>query len=255
MSRETDFHNLIEQQNLEEKEAAWHRLESKLSEQQELREGKATASPKKRRSPKFMKVLSACASFAVISIIGLGVGLGIGLNPDKGGADDTLDNDPPEQTLPVDPPEEPPILYIRYCGVKDCEMVSSEFTLKEYAENYQIKLLYLDWYEKTEDYNNSLYKLKENGDIVCFQEDFVDGEGNYISISVTDNKTEIDSLIWYTAETGNEIILNNISVYSQYSTNTTLANFEYQGYRYYLFLEFEDIEYLLSIVEQMLNNI
>ena len=121
------------------------------------------------------------------------LGLAIGLNTDKGG-DNTSGNEFPEQTVPIDSPEDPPVpdVVIRYCGVEDCEIKSGECTLKEHTEKYQVGLLYLDWYEKAEDYNKFLYTLKETGDAVCFQEFFMDSDANYIYIYVTDNRTEID---------------------------------------------------------------
>lgn len=253
MSSEKDFHNLIEQQNSEEKESAWRRLEDKLGEE------RTVPAPKKRCSPRFMKVLSACASFVAVAAIGLGIGLGIGLNPT--GGDDILDEDPPKQTEPVDPPEESPVpdKVIRYCGIEDCEVGSGEFTLKQYAENYQIDLLYLDWYEQTEDFTKRLYKTKETGENVCVKEEFMifDGayEGYYIRVFVTDNKTETDFLTWYTGETGNETAVNNALVYSQLDATGTLANFEFGGYRYYLkALDVYDEAYILELAESMLQN-
>lgn len=264
MSKEKDFHKLIEQQCPEEKEAAWRRLESKLTEQQALGEQRKAPSPREKSLPKFIKILSACASFVVIAIIGLGVGLGIGLNPDKGGGDDALGKEPPEQTTPVEPdtsnePAQPEIV-IRYCGSDDCEIISGELTLKQYAETYQTDLLYLDWYEETGDYSNYIYRLKENGDSICFQEDFMifDGvnEGNYISLFVTDNKTETDFLTWHSAETGKEAVINHVSVYYMCEGGNTLANFEYKGYKYYLEVLSLEVEgYILEVAELMLQHV
>lgn len=249
MSKRKDFHNFIEEQSPAEKESAWRRLESELGDEQ------TSVSPKKRRSSMRMKVLSACASFAVIAVIGLGIGLG--LNSNVGGDDvsdgNPLEENPPSQTMPVEPVA--PDDDIRYCGVNDYVVETGELTLKQYAEQYQINLLYLDWYDETEDYNNYLYKLKENDEIICLQEDLVDDESNYICLYITDNRTETDFLYWHDAEAEAEKVINGISVYYMYDEQAWL-NFEYQGYKYYLLFDFDDKEYLFSVAEQMiLNNI
>ena len=219
--------NLIERQNAEEKEALWRRLEAEL-------EGESVpVTPQKKRFPNFWKVFSACAT-SVALIVGLGVGLGLGLNHRGGDI------------------AGPPDTHSRYCDVADCEIVKSEYTLKQYAELYGVDLVYLDWYD-AEDYEKHLYKLKDNGEPVCLQEQFADPNFNYVSLFVTDNRTEMDFLTWYNEETGETAVMNGISVYYQEGQKRAV-NFEYKGYRYYLKLSINDFEYLLQIVETMLNN-
>lgn len=231
--RDKKIHNLIMRQNSEANAALWSRIEAELAE-----ELSAPAQKKKQKhSPKFWKVFSACTSAAVVLILGLGLGIGLGLNRKPDVSQVT-----------------PPNIQLRYCSVADCEFGDGEYTLKQYAEVYNVELLYLDWYNETEDYDKSLYILKDGGEPVCFKEYFVDSDFNYINIYVTDNRTVMDFIPWFDAETGKETAINNITVYYHMAQKSNM-NFEYKNYRYYIQLDFEDFDYLCQIAELMLSNI
>ena len=242
---EKEFHKLIEQQNPEEKEAAWRRLEQRLKD-----ENVEIVPAKRKKSLTAWKVFSVCTSVAACLVIGLGLGLGLGLNR---GGEDISDTNPPNQTEPVEPevPEKP----IRYFGVSDCTQVEAEYTLKEYSLNNEAELLYWDYYEKTEDYDKFVYQLKDTGEAICLGEMFVNEDGNYVFVYVTDNRTETDFLIWYDTETGTVSQIGNINIFYQNKMEFTRANFEYKGYRYYLEIQFKDSDYLLQIAEEMLSKV
>ena len=219
-------------QNPEANAALWSRIEAELGE-----ELLATPQKKKpKRSPKFWKILSACASAAAVLIVGLGLGLGFGLNkkPDVSQID-------------------PPNTQVRYFSSADCELKEGEYALKQYTEVYNVELLYLDWYNETEEYGKSLYTLKDSGEPVCFKEYFVNSDFNYIYVYVTDNRTEMDFLTWFDAKTGDKATISGITAYYHMAQKSNM-NFEYKGYRYYIQLDFEDFDYLCQIAEEMLSN-
>ncbi|MDE7296664.1 MAG: hypothetical protein K2N84_05300 [Clostridia bacterium] len=225
--------NLIKRQNAEAQQAAWRRIEEALGEDY------FAPKPKPKRSPKFWKILSACTSCAVVLILGLGLGLGLGLNRNP----DVSQVEPPDNSV-----------QLQYCSADDCDFEDGEYTLKQYAEVYNVELLYLDWYDTTEDYGKSLYTLKDSGAPVCFKEFFMCPDANYISVYITNNRTIMDFLPWFDAETGETTIINGVSVYYKSEAKNRLVNFEYKGYRYYLELDIDDFDYLCQIAEEMLSN-
>ena len=135
----------------------------------------------------------------------------------------------------------------------------SEKTLKDYVVEYQVNVLYLDWYDEAGEYFNTVYKLKESEEIVCFHETLTDEYWNYVNLYVTDNKTDIDVLSKFNLEIGEENTVNNIKINYTIIKDNVLAKFEYQNYKYYLEVNFEYqdlnyVEHTYNIVEQLLQS-
>ncbi len=227
---ERKLHKMIEEEGREETARAWARLEARLNEMPQYNTPKKS---KKRLSPKLKKILVSCASVAVVVAAGLGFSLGFGLQK------------------PVDDN--------RYCSANDYVSASSEKTLKDYVVEYQVNVLYLDWYDEAGEYFNTVYKLKETEEIVCFHETLTDEYWNYVNLYVTDNKTDIDVLSKFNLEIGEENTVNNIKINYTIIKDNVLAKFEYQNYKYYLEVNFEYqdlnyVEHTFNIVEQLLQS-
>ncbi len=227
---ERKLHKMIEEEGREETARAWARLEARLNEMPQYNTPKKS---KKRLSPKLKKILVSCASVAVVVAAGLGFSLGFGLQK------------------PVDDN--------RYCSANDYVSASSEKTLKDYVLEYQVNVLYLDWYDEAGEYFNTAYKLKETEEIVCFHETLTDEYWNYVYLYVTDNKTEIDLLEQFNFNVEEEITVNNIPISYKISNYIAYAKFEYQNYKYYLEVNFvyTDLDYTehtFNIVEQLLQS-
>lgn len=222
---ERKLHKMIEEEGREETARAWARLEARLNEMPQYNTPKKS---KKRVSPKLKKILVSCASVAVVIAAGLGFSLGFGLQK--------------------------PMNEDRYCSANDYVSAPSEKTLKDYVLEYQVNVLYLDWYDEAGEYFNTVYKLKETEEIVCFHETLTDPDWNYINLYVTDNKTEIDFLENFVLQNEKEINIDQTNIKYTTKSHNAYAKFEKQEYRYYVELELEDTEYLLNIVEQLLQS-
>lgn len=222
---EKEFHKLIEQQGAEETEQAWQRIKARLNEEPEA---VAQPKPKKRCPARVKKIAVICASVAIVAAAGISFSLGFGLQK------------------PVD--------ENRYCSMGDYEMVVSEKTLKDYIVEYNVNVLYLDWYDETEEYSNTAYRLKGTNEIICFYEGFVDTDWNYINLYVTDNKTEIDILNKFKLESQEQTVVVSTSILHTIHNHNSYASFEYSGYRYFIELELEDSDYVLNIAEQLLQS-
>ena len=149
MSKERKFHELIEQQNREEKDAVWARLQQKEAEREQ--EKPVSALPKARSfswrkwvpivaSSLFAVVIGAFATWEFLSLKNTG-------NEDNKG---------------------------RYFTGQSYETVEVQYTLKEYAQEIGASLLYFDWYAEAEDLKNYAWQLKDTQEIICFQEEIID---------------------------------------------------------------------------------
>ena len=132
-------------------------------------------------------------------------------------------------------------------------------TLKDYFVEYQVNVVYLDWYDVAGEYFNTAYKLKETEEIVCFHETLTDEYWNYVNLYVTDNKTEIDLLSNFNLTTEDKSIINDITVSYMINKDVSYSKFEYQNYRYFIEINFvyTDLDYTehtFNIVEQLLQS-
>ena len=124
MSKERKFHELIEQQNREEKDAVWAKLQQKEAEREEE---KPVSTLPKARSFSWRKWTPILASSLTAVVIGGFATWGFlslkdGNNDNKG----------------------------RYFTGQSYESVEVQYTLKEYAQEIGASLLYFDWYAETD---------------------------------------------------------------------------------------------------------
>lgn len=216
MSRERKFHNLIKNQNPEEKDRLWEKIEKELGN-----ENITVVVPKKKKFPmgRFVALASSCILVVTVAAVTISHFL-----PPK---DDT-----------------------RYRTQADYEKFSTDMTLKEYAQDIGKELLYFDWYEEVELIEDTIYKLNDTNEIICFQEDMINGEtGQSIKFYVVDNKTKMDILETYHNLCSQKSEVKDIQVHWISGLKEANAYFEYNNYNYYLTVDVpETSETILELI-------
>lgn len=227
MSRERKFHELIEQQNREEKDAVWAKLQQKEAERE--KEKPVPALPK-ARSFSWRKWTPILASSLTAVVIGVFATWGfLSLNDEKN------DNKG------------------RYFTSQSYETVEVQYTLKEYAQEIGESLLYFDWYEETDYLKNKVLRLKDTQEVICFQEDIIDiNSGCPIYMFVRESNTEIEDFS-ADEETDRKSEINGVQVDWRYSKFKANAKFIYEDYTYYLRVDEPiDENHILDLVEELL---
>ena len=227
MSRERKFHEFIEQQNREEKDAVWAKLQQKEAEREQE---KSVPVLPKARSFSWRKWTPILASSLTAVVIGGFATWGFlslkdGNNDNKG----------------------------RYFTSQSYETMEVQYTLKEYAQEIGESLLYFDWYEETDHLKNKVLRLKDTQEVICFQEEIIDiNSGCRIYIYVMKFDTEIEDF-FVDEETDKKSEINGITVDWQYLRFSSNANFAYEDYKYYLRVdEPMDENHILDLVEELL---
>ena len=222
MSRERKFHELIEEQNREEKDAVW----AKIQQQDEP----IPISPK-ARSFSWRKWMPIWASSLAAVMIGVFATWGF-LSWQNKGNDDNKG---------------------RYFTSQSYETVKVQYTLKEYAQEIGKDLLYFDWYEETDYLKNYVWQLKDTQEIICYNEEIVDvNSGCIVYIYVIQADTEIEGF-FVDEETERTSEVDGIQIDWKYSKYNSNANFIYEDYKYYLRVDDPiDENYILDLVAELL---
>lgn len=227
MSKERKFHELIEQQNREEKEAVWAKLQQKDAEREQ--EKPVPAVPKARSFSwrKWTPILAS--SFIAVMIGGFATWGFLSLKTEKN------DNKG------------------RYFTSQSYETVEVQYTLKDYAQEIGDSLLYFDWYEETDYLKNKVLCLKDTQEVICFQEDIIDvNTGCMLHLFVIEADTEIEDLS-RDMETDRKSEIGEIPIDWNYSRFGACANFVYEDYKYYVRVDEPiDENYILDLVEELL---
>lgn len=216
MSTERKFYNLIKNQNREEKDKLWEKIEKELGN-----ENISIVVPRKKKFPmgRFVAIASSCVLVATVAAVTI-----------------------PRFLSPKD--------NTRYRTQADYEKLSTDMTLKEYAQETGKELLYFDWYDSAELIKDYIYQLKDTSEIICFEEDIINGEtGQSIKFYVVDNKTKMDILESFYTRCKEKSEVENIEVYWNYSLKESNAYFEYNEYNYYLMVDSpETSETILELI-------
>lgn len=223
---ERKFHNLIEKQNEEEKEAVRQKLQSEL-------ELCKTAECKSFfvRNKRWLFALAAC--FVCIAIV-VPVSLKyVALNKDIEGGEDQP----------------------RYCTSDDYEIESFDMSLKEYSQSLEEPFLYLDWYDFGEIGKRNSYVDKENNEILCVSEKIFNiNTGDDVQLYVIKDEIIMDFIDESKKAMQSLKVVNNLTVNYRTSNFQGNAYFEYEKYCYYLIISnFGIIEQtIFDVVQQML---
>lgn len=230
MSKESKFHNLIEQQENEHKQEVWDRIKSDVEDDSNLTadtvqvsENTLSINPKKIYIP----IITVLAVLAVVLILIF--------------------------TLKPDTPNNP-IDDLRYCSKTDYSINDTTQTLKEYSQETNKGLLYFDWYDETELCNDKLFQLNSNNEIICIKESIVDIDtGSLVTVSVTDNRTVVDFLENFENSCSFTHNFNGTEIKWSTSEFESKAMFEYESNIYYITVAdpFEE-NYIITLIEQLL---
>ncbi len=217
MSRERKFHNLIKNQNREEKDRLWEKIEKELGN-----ENITVVVPRKKKFSmgRFVAIASSCVVVVTVAAVTISHFL-----PNQ--EDDT-----------------------RYRTQADYEKLSTDISLKEYSQEIGKELLYFDWYNCVDLLKDTIYQLNDTGEIICFQEDMINGEtGQSIRFYVIDDKTKIDILEPYHTLCSQKSQVKDIQVNWISSLKEANAYFEYNHYNYYLTVDApETSETILELI-------
>ena len=227
MSRERKFHEFIEQQNREEKDAVWAKLQQKEAERGQ--EKHVPVLPKARSFSwrKWTPILAS--SFAAVVIGGFATWGFLSLKAEKN------DNKG------------------RYFNSQSYEIVNTQSTLKDYAQEIGKNLLYFDWYEETDSLEDYVWQLKDTQEIICYNEEIIDiNTGCPVYLFVIQADIEIENFS-FAEETDRKSEMQSVKIDWRYTRYRAYANFEYEGYAYYLRVEEPiDENHILDLVEELL---
>ncbi len=226
MSRERKFHELIEQQNREKKDAVWAKIQQKEAERLEK---EPTPAFPKARSFSWRKWAPIVASSFVAVLVGV-FALWKFLPLD----DKTNDG--------------------RYFDSHSYEIIDTQRTLKDYAQEIEKNLLYLDWYAETDSLTDQVWQLKDTQEIICFNEEIIDiNTGCKVEMFVVEADAVIEDF-FADEETDTKSEIKGVQIDWQYSRFRAYANFVYEDYRYYLRVkEPIDENYILTLIEELLS--
>ena len=156
--REKDVHNLIEQQESEAKQRIYDSIKER-----------ADFSPSVKKQPRRIKL--AVLATVMTCLVVLAVVLPITLRSNK--------ND-----------------GTRFCDASQYQLEQVTQTLKEYSQQNNSGMLYVDWYDVAEDVQTQIaYNVDDHEDIIFFYEETTNGEtGEKVMLYITDNKTSVDIL-------------------------------------------------------------
>lgn len=228
MSKERKFHEFIEQQNREEKDAVWAKLQQKEAEREQ--EKPAPVLPQ-ARSFSWRKWMSIAASSLAVVVIGVFATWGfLSLNNEK-------NNDNKG----------------RYFNSQSYEILNTQRTIKDYAQEIGKDLLYFDWYQETDFLEDYAWQLKDTQEIICYNEEIIDvNTGCPIYIFVIEADTEIEDFS-FDVETNKKSEIKGVQIDWKNDSFTAYANFVYKDYKYYLRVdEPMDENHILDLVEELL---
>lgn len=225
MSKEQKFHKLIQEQDTDKKEELWNKIENQINNEEiDLGDGVLA---KKRLLTKQHKLLICLSALLIVVIIAVLV----------------FRLFKPDEIINED---------FRYCNFGDYYSVDSDESISDYSKANSLNLLYFNWFDKTEFYADTQYKMNESDEIICLGEELVDENGYYIYQYITDEKTQIDFLKVYSESCIERTVIKSVEVNYGAVMENSYANFSYANYSYYFKLESTDTVYLLSLLNELI---
>lgn len=241
MSKERKIHEWIEAQDREEKDRVWAKI--KKAEEERLAAKRAAEALAQQEQPKteykpvmkpfpwkrWVAVATSCAVVVGCTLVAaqfMPWDIGTSNSSSSGG---------------------------RYFNTQSYDSIETNITLKEYAQEIGVNLLYFDWYEETDYIRDYVWQVKDTQETICFQEEIVDiNTGSAVNIHVVEKNISIDS--FSTDENADkETTINNVQIYWECNIEDAYANFVYEDYRYYLRVKDPYQEtYILDLIEELL---
>lgn len=228
MSKERKFHELIEQQNQEEKNRVWQKICEKDSESEKQEKNSVISKTCAFSWKKWGAVAASSLAIVILGVFSVVKFFPLG--------------------------EETPDNSGRYFTNQSYETVDTSMNIQGYAQQIGKNLLYFDWYVETDYCENQIWQLKDTQEIICIQEEIVDfNTGCMVSIFVIEEDIILDA---FSSDemTEQETNIDGIKVQWQFDNDLSWANFKYEDYRYYLrILEPIDENYILDLVKELLS--
>ena len=222
MSKEQGFHKLIKEQNQEEKDSLWRKIEQQQDE--EVIELGEVLGKKHRLSPKTIIIVS---SFICL-LIGIAIILTCTLTIKKEDA-------------------------IRYCGSDEYYQEEVDISIEQYAAENGKEILFFDWYAEAEYYIDLQYRLNTTNEVICLREELVDENGVYIIQYITDIYTQLDFLNFYYTSCNKSTKIESCEIKYGIANSNSYAYFSFKKHNYYLSIEaLADEQYILKLVEDLI---
>lgn len=130
----------------------------------------------------------------------------------------------------------------------------SDITLKEFALQNNLPLLCIDWYDNAYERITKIFYEKEHpSKLVYVCENVTDNYTGYTVIySVMQSNISVDTFDSYDVYTKEYVCSNGVKVKCTINLSEIFANFEYNGYKYYLdFRNCSDEEFFHQTLENM----
>ena len=240
MSKERKFHQLIEQQNREEKDRVWAKVQQKeaerLAAEKQTEEERAIQTPVLPKTTPFAWKKWAAVAASSIAVIFLGVFAMVKYFPFESNIDSSSGQGD------------------RYFTVLSYETIETKKSLKEYAQENGKDWLYFDWYDQTDYRKNYVLQVNDTQEIICYNEEMVDvNTGCIVYLFVIEDTTRLES--FSTDESTNlEANIQGTQIDWSMTDDKAYVNFVYEDYRYYLRIQDPmDGNYVLSLVEELLS--
>jgi len=222
MSKEQDFHKQIIEQNQEEKDSLWRKIEQQQDE--EVVELGEVLGKQHRLSQK--TIIIASSFFCLL--IGIAIILACTLTIRK---EDT----------------------IRYCGSNEYYQEEVDISIEQYASDSEKEILFFDWYAEAEYYTDIQYRLKTTNEVICLREELVDENGVYIVQNITDKYTQLDFLNFYYTNCNKSTKIESCEIKYGIADSKSYAYFSFKKHNYYLLIEaLADEQYILKLVEDLI---
>lgn len=227
MSKEQKFHKLIQKQDEKGKESLWNKIEEQTGKSEQAELGGGVLAKKQILSKQNLIIICVAALLTLV----VGIILICNFIPNKG--NNVIDD-------------------FRYCEFGDYYSVDSEESISDYATSNNLNLLYFNWYEESLYYADSQFKLKSTDEIICLCEELINESEIKIEQYITDKNIQIDFLSAYSETCTKQINVKSVVINYRSVMNNTFAYFNYDDHSYYFKLEFDDEEYLLTLLEDLI---
>lgn len=235
MSLEDDFHKLIENQDKETKQRLWKKIELDIKDKEDAVETDGEVLVLSKGKNFFNKRNFLISLFVFLAFI-LALLLTINF---------TVWNPLGDKIIPD--------IGNRYCTINDYNSEEVTVNIGQYSAENNLNILHFN-YEAYEPVVDTHYKLKDTAEVVCIQEELIALQETYIIMFVTDNKTDIDVVQSVLSYCDKNEAVSSVSVKYGGGVSSSYANFEYNGYHYYLnVMDAPTENYILELIESLLN--
>ncbi len=225
MSREDKIHEIIENQDLEQKWATWEKVKAKLAADGIDITQKAPSAATTAKKSLGRKGILAISLAVVLVLTGV--------------------------LVPVLVTHE----FVRYCTLNDYYTVETIQHICDYASQNSKSILCLTWDNGAEYILGQQFILKENDKIIGLYEEGANGDGFVTKYWVINKKYELDFLDNFKSICENKTSINDTVISYGSSSESIYAMFKHKGYTYHLQVnDAPNEEYILTMVQKLFDS-